>query len=236
MKCEDYERLIHLSRPGERTEREEEELTRHLQVCGRCAQLHQQMSRAGDYIDRLKSVTPAVPHPEGLTDRIVAAIGAAQLTPARAQSLPELLYAFLMRPSVRYAYVAAVSLAVSLFLYQLVSLVSSLHALEQRMEQDVRPRPRAAVTYTVDRESLRRTGAMELLQPVLGSDDYSLSNGDVVVRKRSLEAYAAKTDVRKLRRLVSTYGLDMPEARIESLLDELKSSAVVQLRLYAEGG
>jgi len=194
------------------------------------------MSRTDDYIDRLKSVTPVVPRPEILRDRIMAAIAPAPVTPTRAQTLPQLISAFLMRPSVRYAYVGAVCVAVGLFLYQQVSLISSLHTLEQRMEQSVRPRVRAAVTYTVDSESLRRTGALELLQPVLDPEDYTLSNGDVVVKKRSLEAYAGKTDVRKLRRLASTYGLDMPEARIMSLLDELKNSAVVQLRLDAEGG
>ncbi len=236
MECADYERLIHLSRPGERNEREEEELARHLRVCGRCAQLHLEMSRTDDYIDGLRSRKPALPHPELLTDRILAAIAPRQGTPSRARAVFEMLHALLMRPSVRHAYAAAVSVAVALFLYEQVSLVKSLHRLEQRMEESVRPRVGAAVTYTLDSHTLRRTGALELLRPILDTGDYRLRNGDLLVRKESIEAYASKTSLQRLRNLASAYGIDVPEGRIETLLDDLKGAASVQLRLDMEGG
>jgi hypothetical protein len=194
------------------------------------------MERTDLYTRRLRAHVPVVPEPEVLTDRILAAIGPGQATSARPTTVSDILRGILMKPSVRYAYAAAVSLAVGLFLYQQVSLVISLQTLEHRMEGRERPRPRAAVTYTVNSESLRGTGALGLLEPLVDPREYRLRNGDLSVKKASLEAYATGTNLRTFRRLASALGLDLPEARMESLFDELKRSAVVQLRLDAEGG
>ena len=236
MECADYERLIHLSRDGERTEEEDRGLARHLQSCPRCAELQRQMGATEAYIERLRSLRPAVPHPESLTDRILAATRAAQPGSARRGTLRDALYAILMRPTIRYAYAATVALAVGFFLYQQASLVVSLQALERRMEGRDRVRPRPSVTYTVSSESLRRTGVLGALRPLLDPGDYRLTNGELSVKKDSLESYATGANLQQLRRLASAYGIDIPDVRVESLVDELKRSAVVQLKLDAEGG
>jgi hypothetical protein len=236
MQCGDYERLIHLSGAGERTAEEEQHLARHLRTCPRCAEMQEQMERTDTYIGRLRGLSPAVPRPGLLTDRILAAIDPLPAKHARPWEVLDVLQTILMKPTVRYVYAAAIILAVGLFLYQQVSLVNSLQALERRMEEGGRLRPRASVTYTVSTESLRRTGAMGLLRPLLDSGDYRLTNGDVSVRKQTLEPYATRANLRQLRKLAYAYGIKMPDVRMESLLDELKRSAVVQLRLDAEGG
>jgi hypothetical protein len=233
MSCEYYHRLLHLNRPGERTKLETDELAHHLRTCEQCAALEQQIAGTDEYVDRLKARQPVVPRPEILTEHIIASV-----TPRSSVQGGVLdgIRDFLFMTSTRYAFAASVCLAVSVFMFQYSSLLNSVHLLEERIAEGRRAGPGATVTYTLDRESIRRTGALSLLQPILDPDDYSLENGDITVQKTVVDSYVTRIDTRRLQMLASAYGVSMPAQKMENIVHQLKAAAAVKLRLDVEGG
>ncbi len=233
MNCEYYHRLLHLNRSGERTKRETEELAHHLRTCEQCAALEQQLAGPNEYVDRLKACQLVVPDPEILTEHIIASV--TPRSTAHASFLGTILD-FLLMTRTRYAFAAFVCLAVSVFVYQYGSLLNSVHLLEERIAEGSRPGPGTTITYTLDRESVRRTGALPLLQSIVDPDDYALENGDITVQKEVVDSYATRIDTQRLQRLASAYGLAMPAHRMKNIVHQLKAAAAVKLRLDVEGG
>ncbi len=86
MTCDEARRLIHLYREGERTQREERALARHLEGCEACARL------ASEVLEDLEATallrTEEVPAPDqDLTDRIMAGVRALEREGGRETAL-----------------------------------------------------------------------------------------------------------------------------------------------------
>jgi hypothetical protein len=184
-------------------------------------------------VDRLRSRQPVVPHPEILAEKIIASVTPPSTAQVRVLGT---ILDFVLMARTRYAFAASVCLSVGVFLYQYGSLLNSVHLLEERIAEGSRPGPGTTITYTLDRESVRRTGALRLLQSIVDPDDYALENGDITVQKEVVDSYATRIDTRRIQRLAAAHGLAMPADRMENIVHQLKAAAAVKLRLDVEGG
>jgi hypothetical protein len=71
MKCDYYIQLIHLHRPGERTDEEDRVLKNHLSTCSACIQVAEEVNASGRIIQLAAKSSRLTPEPEPLTEQIL---------------------------------------------------------------------------------------------------------------------------------------------------------------------
>jgi predicted anti-sigma-YlaC factor YlaD len=101
MNCRQARRLLHLDRPGERTEREERNLQEHLATCASCAAEADGAHRLREHEGHLRSATVPVPDLSDVRARVLTAIAA----PAQRTSghrAPRLAYALTLAVTIAW--------------------------------------------------------------------------------------------------------------------------------------
>jgi len=131
MGCKRFQKQLHLNRHGELSEREKRLLDGHLENCADCSAAAEQIERADQSINMVRSIQP-VP-PDSLTGRIFASI------PSPDQDMP--LFKTVRRRFdeviesrwTRFGLAAAASFAMLAFFFQEAHVLYRVSRLEKRM-------------------------------------------------------------------------------------------------------
>ncbi len=237
MTCAQYEELLHLYRPGERSPEEDLAVERHLQTCARCAELNRRIERAGSTIKDLRAFTPVSPDLQDALDALSARLSGAPGAERHSflgDWLDRLLTMFDF-PSMRYASAFVVTAMVAGYLFQQVRILNDVAALQDRLAAGFEGGPRLEVAYAVKPASdALAAEAGEALRSIDMSDRLDLARGIVLSR----------ADVENLRLLVMRQAFSVLEDRRVPGLDRrtldgfMKSAAenlTVMLRIEKKG-
>jgi hypothetical protein len=155
MTCDQARRLLYLSRPGEIEEEEREALSRHLATCTACSDEREKVRLSELRLEQLRLSPPLVRSPERLTRAILARVAASSNAPraTRAGLLLDRLAGLLDIPLLRYGAAAFITLTLTLFVAQEMTILKNVSALQNRLSGIQRPSMHLA--YAVDLESIR---------------------------------------------------------------------------------
>jgi anti-sigma factor RsiW len=108
MSCEHYRQLLHLNRLGELSAGDADDLRQHLELCESCSLEWRRIQRADEFLDPLRSFSPAPPNPENLTTDIMRRVRETVSTEPP-QSIIDRILDFFLIPGIRYSTVAIIS-------------------------------------------------------------------------------------------------------------------------------
>ena len=84
MNCKRHQKLLHLYREGELSDRQVRSLNRHLERCQECTAIHKRIVRLEATVQRVRGNVPQLANPEMTSDRIMDAINALPRDSSRA--------------------------------------------------------------------------------------------------------------------------------------------------------
>ena len=100
MNCERYQRLLHLNRLGEMSKQEADDLRQHLRQCEHCSLEWRRIQRAEEFLDPLRSFSPAPPNPGQLTADIMRRVRE-EVSGEPTRNIVDRILDFFLIPSVR---------------------------------------------------------------------------------------------------------------------------------------
>ena len=230
MNCNRYQRMLHLHRAGELTEREEAELHRHLRTCERCAIERERIERADAPVQRLRAFRPILRDPDRLAARVLAHIQ----EPTRERFVDRFLDAMLT-PAARYASAVFVLAAVGSFLYQYYSTLDDVANLERRFEGRSQIQFAPGVAYSIDSNALRSLPDRRELQSIPLLKQYSESDDSFTITERKLRSLVPFADLLSpaATSLLRTSGLN--EQQIDAVVGFLQKNATFSFTFLKEG-
>ena len=235
MNCEDYQRLLHLNRAGEISVEEAEELRRHLRLCEKCTLEYRRIQRADQFIDRISAFTPASINPGKLTADILRRVSEESAASHDIDLLSRMLD-FFLQPSIRYATVAIILLIISTFMYQLMTTLSGVSAVEQQMalvsnQTTVVPQ----TTYTAESKTLQEVSRSKDVKSLTETWPVTVRGDRVEVPAKALESIAPLYDLRNVSAAIGSSALHMDRITLERIINEVKATAELTLHLGREG-
>ncbi len=229
MNCHDYQALLRLNRPGERTESEDRLLAAHLEACAGCRREKDLLERVDTGLEFLRGAVPEIREPEKLADSIMERLGP---SPA---PWPRFRFGWNSRrvrqAGLRTAGAVAV-LAVLAFCFQAFQVLHDVRALEERTSR-VRDLPvRTGVAFVVPEKELARFPGVDSLRraPL----DVRAVNGGYIVGKSELRLLRKRLDA-WLTIGRGSRGARPEFSRLPSAIDRLPVSRSFILTLERQG-
>ncbi len=220
MTCDDFQRLLHLSRDGELSAEELEVLRRHIASCERCSMEKGTIEGAEKLLGGLRLSYPTPRDPEALTARIMLGIQRDSTTIGPAHlSLPEKILLILNSPPIRIGYATAVALVVCFFLYQTFTLFTNVDDLQERLSTG-RTRGTTEVAYVIDETDLRPIVTSGQIRRAASIEGLTIEDGKITVERKSLTAALVRAYRGRLLR---------PQTGDPSLTGDLYSEQMIRL-------
>ncbi len=159
-------RILALTREGELSPGEERALEDHLRTCPGCLAERESFLEQNRNMETLRSIIPVLKDPEENVRAILDRVGVDALP--RPQGLLSTIVDRMIRalevPGLRYALAVFVTVTVSGFIVQQVTILRSVSALEARLSQPDHPRLRMAYSIPrVDVDRLARSGELRTI-------------------------------------------------------------------------
>jgi len=230
MSCERYQRMLHLHRSGELTEREEAELRRHLHICERCSVERERIERADLSIRRLRETGPTLRDPDRLTRSILEHIPA----PRRKGFVDRLLDAMLT-PAVRHASAAFVLAAVGSFLFQYYSTLDDLANLEQKLARGSQTQFVPGVIYSINSNTLRNLPDRRELQSLPFLKEYPVSDDSFSITQRRLRSLVPFLDLLSPATPSLLHAAGLNKKQIDAVVGFLQKNATLSFTFSKEG-
>jgi hypothetical protein len=237
MTCAQYEELLYLHRPGERSPEEDLALSGHLRTCAACAELNRRIQRAGLAIENLRTFTPVPPDLQDALDAVSARLAGTPGSERRSflsNGFDRLLSMFDF-PSARYASAFVVVVIVAAYLFQQVRILNDVATLQDRLAAGFEGGPRLQVAYAVKPASDALVAATgKALRSLDMSDRFDPARGVVLSRADAenlrllvmRQAFSALEDRRVL-------GLD--RRTIDRIVKSATENLTVMLRIEEKG-
>ncbi len=127
MSCKNYQKLLHLNRPGEISPRQRRKLEQHLARCGTCSQEKIRIEKADHNITAAREAKPELTDPGLLTAGILRTIRGLQFTPRKNR------LDFLSLPKIRLALIGISAILIGVFFLQEFVVLYRVSQLEQKM-------------------------------------------------------------------------------------------------------
>lgn len=215
MNCRTSRRLMHLDRPGERTERETANLREHLNHCPNCSAEASKIEQAAELEQRLRSAHIPVPDLTGVRTRVLVAI-----------SGPEPGLTFRPRAA-RFAYALALTAVLAWFGGEQWLIRSSHAALVERSVHPVPPAAGPQIVYSVDAGEARRLAARggPFVPEIPASGALEVPQAMASDWIDNVPTYVLRTLVRRPDR----------EAQVADVLKALQSVVEVTIRYRSKG-
>ncbi len=173
MRCNDAQHLIHLHRPGERTEEEERLLEMHFRTCATCAREAERVGQTIPDMDMvIRSAVPPVhvgQETRAIMERIAADAGGSP-------DLFGILLGIGRRRSVQFAYGV-------LTLFAIVTMGTQIAGLRHTADAPG-PTARPYISYTIDTQPLAQLAALPVPESIKAS---VLSRPTLEIRKEDLD-------------------------------------------------
>lgn len=215
MNCRTSRRLMHLDRPGERTERETLELSEHLKHCSDCSAEALKLGQYADLELRLRSATEPVPDLSDVRARVL--IATAPLEPRRP----------IGHRAPRFAYAIALAAILAWFGGE-QWLNRTAHAtLVERSAHPTAPAAGPQIVYSVDAREARKLAARggSLPQGIPASGAFEVPQATASDWIENAPTYLLRTLVRQPER----------EAQVADVLKALQSVVEVTIRYRPKG-
>ncbi len=166
MNCAEAGRILGLVRAGELDPGEERALEAHLKTCPACSAERASFLGQRRRLETLRSIVPAPRNPEESIRAILNRVRSSTPSPGRGliTTIMDGMIGALEVPGLRYALAVFVTVMVSGFVLQQVSILKSVTALEARLSQPEPPRLRMAYTVPpADLNRLARSGELQAI-------------------------------------------------------------------------
>jgi hypothetical protein len=167
MNCAEAKRFIPLMRQGELSPAEQRALADHLRSCPSCAAEQAGYLNLNRRIAKLRAIVPELPEPERSVQAILARVRAERRPEHQGyvSALVDRLIRALEVPGLRYALALFVTVTVTGFVFQQLTILQSVSALEARLSRPSTPRVRMA--YAVNPEAVERLARAEEIRTIL---------------------------------------------------------------------
>jgi len=216
MTCDDAIVLIHLDRPGERSEREERALAAHLRTCSTCRDESILVARMASQMDE---ILHAAPPPTHVGEQARMIIEATRRLAEPHRDLVGLLLGIAARRAVRVGYLLTSAALVTVMLMQVFAQPSP----GRLTRSDAGP----YITYHVEVEELTTLP----LPPAL--KDQVQNDGTIELRKRDIERSAGSIGQLMLASLTLS---DRQRSYATRILTSLARTSKLSFRLGKIGG
>jgi len=220
MNCDNYKRMLYLSRDGELSNREVEELTRHLQSCESCRLERERIGGFETTIRQLRLFTPVAENPELITDAILSSVRSEKSKTINLHLLERLLDMF-SAPQVRIAASAFILLTTGTFLFQYITFFANIHALELAANSPVREAGEENVTYAVKSEQLQEIVQSREARQLLIPGAVKVRGGEVIVNRSDIASFLRSTRFRDLATSVAATILHLDKKAMDHFMDNL---------------
>jgi anti-sigma factor RsiW len=150
MNCAEAKRLIAFTRKGEMGPAEEYQLAEHVRTCPACQAERAAFLNQDRAVEKLRSIVPTLKNPEANVQAILRRVRE-EVPPQRqgvVSALVDRLIGALEVPGLRYALAVFVTVMVTGFVIQQVTILRSVSALEARLAKPEAPRIRLAYAVT----------------------------------------------------------------------------------------
>jgi hypothetical protein len=187
MNCSDYQRLLHLNRPGERTAKETKNLLKHLEICSSCEEERNRIVSAEVVISALRTSLPRISGADRLDAEIFSRLaemektgpGKRKVNARKRLMLPALL------PAYRFAYGALVVVLITIFVVEYTSIIRDRQLLEAGIAC-MPSREKMQTAYSISAEAVRKEIGRTALQALCGYTGSGSSEDRIVIPKDKL--------------------------------------------------
>ena len=194
MSCKNYQKLLHLNRPGEISPGQRRKLERYLTRCAACSQEKIKIEKADDYIAAVRETKPELTEPGLLSAGILRTIRGTRFSP-RKNPLD-----FLSLPKTRLALIGISAILIGVFFLQEFLVLYRVSQLEQKMSQQ--PGKQAGfhevLTAKFSRGSVIRAFEKSEFLKNARLDETETADDPIVLNSSTL--YALLKSLRKLQR------------------------------------
>lgn len=177
MNCAEAKRIIPLTRQGELSEAEQRALEAHLRSCPSCAAERRAFLSQDRRIEQLRTIAPDLPDPEASVRAVLARVRAERLPDRQGpvSTLVDRLIRALEVPGLRYALAVFVTITVTGFIVQQLTILHNVSSLEARLARPDAPGVRMA--YAVNPETVERLTHAEEIRTILKRSGEGLETG-----------------------------------------------------------
>jgi hypothetical protein len=227
MSCERYQRLLHLNRSGEVSEKDADDLRQHLTHCELCSLEWRRIQRAEEFLDPLRSFSPAPSNAGQLMADIMRRVREeASGEPTR--NIVDRILDFFLIPSVRYSVVVVISFVGTAFVLQSLILLDDISNLENRMVS--LSGQRTGAVYSARSETLREVAQSAKAQPLTATLPFTVTDGHIQVPAKIVDLYLNNNTLRNLPMIIGTSAFRVDRKTLEKIVGEIR--ATVELTFH----
>ncbi len=227
MNCTTARRLMLLARPGERSDRETHDLEHHLAECPACRKEQSAIGATVAGFRRIAGAEPVVP------DRSIAAqevIRRLRQSSPSASPIADALFRPAEAPAVRFALIAGVLIAATMFGFEVSTTLWDMHRLEMRFA-DRRPVSSAPSVFGGNPADMPLTAARKESLRSLG---YSRASSERLIASAGIDRiFRPFLSGESVDAAVRGILGDTPEAR--TVLQMLRAHPAAASRLFGKG-
>ena len=221
MSCKQYQRLLHLNRSGEISEKDADDLRQHLTHCEHCSLEWRRIQRTEEFLDPLRSFSPAPSNPGQLMADIMRRVREeASSEPAR--NIVDRVLDFFLIPGVRYSAVVVISFVGTAFVLQSFILLDDISNLENRMVS--LSGQRTGAVYSARSETLREVAQSAKAQPLTGTLPFSVTDGRIQVPAKIVDLYLNNNTLKNLPMIIGTSALRLDRRTVEKIVGEIRAT------------
>jgi len=226
MNCKQFDRLLHLNRPGELSKLEAELLISHLKTCERCALEKQRIEHADELIERARGIVILPSNAEKLIAATMRGVRAAASKPSWSPAIESILD-FFWQPGVRLCAITLVLAAVGTFSYQFLNMFNSIYELEQAVRQGTQRPPMSATAYSFDSKAVKELTGSKQLQALLPAGQYRLSDDQIVVRHSGIASILSAVELRSFTTNIAASVLHIEKSKLDKIVGDISKNTKV---------
>jgi hypothetical protein len=226
MNCKQFDRLLHLNRPGELSALETELLISHLKTCERCALEKVRIEQADILIERARRTVPFPSNPDQLIAATMRGLRAATSKPWWSPAFESILD-FFWHPGVRLSAFAFVLVAFGTFSFQFLDMFNSIYELEQSVHQRTLRPPISATAYSVDPGAVKDLTDSKKLQALLPAGQYRVSDGQIIVRQSDIASILSAVELRSLTTNIAASVLHIEKSKLDRIVENISKHATM---------
>ena len=239
MSCEYYKKLLHLNRPGELTDWQQQKLQKHLRKCPECSALMQKILKFDEVVTMYKEKKPVLSDPKVLTHNIIQEIKKPNVSEViEKRSIFEYIQNIFSKSRFRYSAAAVASVLLLIFLTQQMYIVNKIGSLEAKISSISSDRETLENTIEISSDTIRELFDISKFPQIKNNRIYRqvIDGETVTVDMNTLRLWMEKYDDLQyenfiLRILLKNRFPDFNTEAFEKELDNLKSRKMEILKL-----
>jgi hypothetical protein len=209
------------------SKQEADDLRQHLRLCEHCSLEWRRIQRAEEFLDPLRSFSPAPSNPGQLTADIMRRVREeASGEPTR--NIVDRILDFFLIPSVRYSAVVVISFVGTAFVLQPLILLDDISNLENRMVS--LSGQRTGAVYSARSETLREVAQSAKAQPLTATLPFTVTDGRIQVPAKIVDLYLNNNTLKNLPMIIGTSALRVDRKTLEKIVGEIR--ATVELTFH----